>query len=151
METGAVNDREHACRRTVTHEKNSLMISKQVEENQRQVSTCKLELDNNMSRSLVMKVLNEGDYSIEPEPSQNPTHSWHNPYIHKKLRYVSEVVNVFVDELKTDNEDLQYIVFQQDRDSYYTSSENNVLSEVCLLFEQQCFAKLRFWMAAKKS
>lgn len=87
METGAVNDREHACRRTVTHEKNSLMISKQVEENQRQVSTCKLELDNNMSRSLVMKVLNEGDYSIEPEPSQNPTHSWHNPYIHKKLRF----------------------------------------------------------------
>uniref|UniRef100_A0AAF5I295 Tc1-like transposase DDE domain-containing protein n=1 Tax=Strongyloides stercoralis TaxID=6248 RepID=A0AAF5I295_STRER len=123
METGSVNDRKHARRRTVTHEENSLMITKQVEENRGQVSTRQLALDNNMSRSSVMKVLDEGGKTIGPGPSRNPTHSWHNPFIHRRLGYISEVVDVFVDELKTDNEDLQYIVFQQDGTSCHTSFE----------------------------
>uniref|UniRef100_A0A0K0ECK6 DUF4817 domain-containing protein n=1 Tax=Strongyloides stercoralis TaxID=6248 RepID=A0A0K0ECK6_STRER len=204
METGSVNDRKHARRRTVTHEENSLMITKQVEENRGQVSTRQLALDNNMSRSSVMKVLDEGGYfpyrkqfvhEMKPEdPGRRlafclealervreglivgPTLIFSDEsYFHltgyvnkqndrtwaiskpnallaqpvytqkigvwaalsvKKIygliffegnldstRYISEVVDVFVDELKTDNEDLQYIVFQQDGTSCHTSFE----------------------------
>uniref|UniRef100_A0A0N5C214 HTH_Tnp_Tc3_2 domain-containing protein n=1 Tax=Strongyloides papillosus TaxID=174720 RepID=A0A0N5C214_STREA len=59
MKTGSVNDREHHPKRTVTHKKNSLVISRMIEENNGKISTRQLASDTNMSRSSVMKVLKD--------------------------------------------------------------------------------------------
>uniref|UniRef100_A0AAF5DLF0 Uncharacterized protein n=1 Tax=Strongyloides stercoralis TaxID=6248 RepID=A0AAF5DLF0_STRER len=105
--------------RTVTHEKNFLMTFHQVEENQRQVSTRRLALDNNISRSLVIKVFNKGGYFSYQKKFIHKIKSI-DPRVRPSLILSTEFYFYFTD-LKTDNKNLEYIVLQQDRALRHTS------------------------------